>query len=191
MTKSNRVLLSLTLALALAAAGPSAAADGDGRTPPPAWYLEHVEFLARDGGVFHADNSRYRSDQEPWDAYGLAWEKGPSGLTLRGQLFSLRDGADAGTNWEFFVFWHPVEAKAYIYQVGGDGTLGVGTLEPPGPDGTQRSEQTFFGMDGTTTRIAHRSRDHGDTHSAESFHWVDGAWQPRRSYEWKRVRPAP
>jgi hypothetical protein len=181
-----RSLVPPTLVLTLFSPSLSAAESG-APEPPPRWYLEHLDFLARDGGVFHTDNSRYRSADEPWEAYGLSWEKGPSRQTLRGRLFGLRGGEDAGTFWELFVFWHPQDRKAYIYQVGGDGTLGRGTLEPPDEDGTQRSEQTFYHVGGATTRIAHLTRDRGETHETESFDWVEGAWTPRRSYTWLRV----
>lgn len=179
-----------TAALLAAAACALLGAGEQGRAvPAPDWYWEHNEFLTRDGGVFHADNSAYRSESEPWDAYGLSWEKGPSGQSLRGRLFGLRDGKDAATFWEFYVFWHPGEGKAYMYQVGLDGTLGTGTLEPPGADGKQRSEQTFHNVDGSTARVAHLALNRGDTHSTESFHWGDGAWKPRRTYVWKRASP--
>jgi hypothetical protein len=119
----------------------------------------------------------------------MAWEKGPSRQTLRGRLFGIRDGKDVGTFWDFHVFWHPGEGKAFISQVGADGTLGMGTLEPPSADGSARSEATIYSVDGTTTRIAHVVRNRGDIHAGESFDWVDGTWQPRRSYVWHRVAP--
>lgn len=123
--------------LVAAAAALAAAGEQEKATPAPDWYREHNDFLARDGGDFHTDNSAYRSENEPWDAYGLSWEKGPSGQSLRGRLFGLRDGKDAATFWEFFVFWHPSEGNAFIYQIGRDGTVGIGTLEPPRADGKQ------------------------------------------------------
>jgi len=179
-----------TLALAVLLAPIAAPALAQGDASPPAWYREHNEFMTRGGGVFHTDNSRHRSATEPWDQYGLAWEKGPSGQTVHGRLFGLRDGVDGGTFWEFWVYWHPGDGKAYIVQVGGDGTLGVGTLEPPGANGKARSEATFHHPDGTSTRVAHEVENAGDTHATASFDWVDGAWQPRRTYVWTRVGAA-
>jgi len=180
--------LQMTVALLWIAAVALAAGEEGMAAPPADWYLEHNDFLARDGGIFHADNSAYRSEDEPWDTYGLAWEKGPSGQTLRGRLFALRDGEDAGTFFEYFIFWHPAERKAFIYQVSGDGTLGVAELEPPAADGTQRTEASFSGPDGSSSRVAHVARSQGDTHSTESFDWVDGTWKPRRTYLWHRVQ---
>lgn len=75
-----------------------------------------------------------------------------------------------------------------MYQVGGDGTLGVGTLEPPAEDGSQRSEAIFHRPDGGSSRVAHDIRNRGDVHATASFDWVDGAWKPRRTYVWHRVR---
>ena len=50
-----------------------------------------------------------------------------------------------------------------------------------------KSEQTFFQADGTTTRSGHQSHfADPDTYVTESFDIVDGAWEPRRKYVWKR-----
>ena len=186
MTPANAFAAFAAAVSILVAAYPAHGDEGRAGAPP-AWYHERNDFLTRDGGVFHTDNSAYRSENEPWVAYGLEWEKGPSRQTLRGRLFGIHDGKDAGTFWDFHVFWHPGEGKAFISQVGADGTLGMGILEPPGADGAARSEATMYFVDGTTTRIAHVVRNHGDIHATESFDRVDGAWQPRRSYVWRRV----
>lgn len=180
-------LVCIAALLSAVIATPVARGEGGG-APPPDWFQEHNEFLSRDGGVFHTDNTAYRSEDEPWETYGLAWEKGPSRQTLRGRLFALRDGKDVGTFFEYFAFWHPGEGKAYIYQVSGDGTLGVGTLDPPAADGTQRSEAVFFGPDGSSWRVAHVARNKGETHHTESFDWADETWKPRRTYVWHRVK---
>jgi len=185
MSKAPIRRLPRTAVLLFAVAALPAAAQEESAAPPD-WYLQHNDFLARDGGVFHAENP-HRSEAEPWEAYGLAWEKGPSGKTLRGRLFGLRDGEDAATFWEFFVYWHPGDRKAYVQQVGGDGTVGSATLEPLEEAGTYRSEATFFNLDGSTARIAHVSRDGGDAHATESFRWADGSWEPMRSYVWRRM----
>lgn len=175
--------------------GPAAGALPEARapgsvdvSPPPTWFLEHNDFLTRDGGVFHTDNGAWVSEAEPWEAYGLAWEKGPSGMTVRGRLFAIRDGVDAGTFWEFFVYWDPHEGRAHMRQVGGDATLGKGVLEPPAPDGSQRSEEAFLHLDGSVRRLAHVVHNAGDVHETASFDWVDGGWVPRRTYVWHRVR---
>jgi hypothetical protein len=183
-TSVRPLILILTLSLTAFPTHGQDAAPG----APPEWYLEHNEFLTRDGGIFHTDNSAYKSEGEPWEAYGLAWEKGPSGLAVRGRLFGLRDGRDAGTFWEFFVYWHPAEGRAYMMQIGGGGALGVGTLEPPREDGSHRSEQTFHSPAGDVTRVAHEIRNQGDVHDTRSFDWAEGEWTPRRHYVWHRVQ---
>jgi hypothetical protein len=194
MRSTTKLLFSLGLVLILGtglavSTGTAAGAADPDDDAPPAWFLEHNEFLARDGGVFHADNSEYRSEAEPWDAYGLAWEEGPTRNTLHGRLFGLRDGADVATFWDFFIFWHPGERQAYIYQVGNDGALGVATLDPPGPDGATRSEGVLYRVDGSTPpRIAHDARNHDEIHDTQSFDWIEGVWKPRRAYTWKRVK---
>ena len=155
--------------------------------PLPEWFLEHNDFMARDGGRFETSNADYQSEQEPWEAYGMVWEKGPTGHTVRGRLFGIRDGQDTAPFWEFYVYWHPGEGAARILQVNSAGTAGLGTIDPPDENGAHRMDQTFHNPDGTTMRMGHITANTGDTHDTQSLRWVEGEWQPNRHYLWKRV----
>lgn len=108
---------------------------------------------------------------------------------MTGRLFALRDGAEAGTLWEFRIFWHPGEERAYVYQFGSGGALGVGSMTPPDADGTMVLEQTFYMPDGSRRRVRHESRTVGDRESGQSFNWVNGGWAPGRNYVWIRQDP--
>ena len=64
----------LIAALAALAFGSVAAAQDEAPTGAavPDWYVEHVDYMTRDGGRWVADNSEYRSDEETADAYVIA-----------------------------------------------------------------------------------------------------------------------
>jgi hypothetical protein len=105
-----------------------------------------------------------------------------------GRLFSLRDGQELATHWEFRMFWHPLDQEAKAYQFGVDGTVGWGVAAPGPHDNSSIFEQTFASPDGTVNRVRHETRTDGDIETGHSFNWVDGEWQPRRSYTWLRQR---
>lgn len=153
---------------------------------PPEWFVEHNAFLSQKGGRWIADNSAYKSEDEPFDAYGLEWKPGLGDKTLTGRLFGLQDGKDIGTFWEFRVLWHPGEGRAYVHQFGSDGTYGTGTVEHAG-EGKVQITQDFYGPDGTRSRLRHDST-HGPgewVHDQSYGLAEDGTWVERRAYEWK------
>jgi len=150
----------------------------------PDWFLQDIETKTRGSGIWITDNSAYREEDGGIEAYGIEWKKGIGGMSVVGRLFSLRDGEELATHWEFRSFWHPVEKVAKAYQFGADGTLGQGDAHP-GPDpGSMIVEQTFAAPDGTVTRIRHETRTEGDHETGRSLNWIDGQWQPRRTYTW-------
>jgi len=152
----------------------------------PQWFIESMEEATAGTGRWIADNEAYQSDDEPWDAYGLEWTWGIGNKSLKGRLFVLQDGEDRGTIWEFRQIWHPGEQKAYLYQYGSDGTVGIGTLRHLGGDKTE-SVQNFVSPDGSTFQVGHRSEQKdGEDHSRSFNILEDGTWEARRSYVWKR-----
>jgi len=151
---------------------------------PPAWFRRHLEGLARGTGRWTADNSAFKSEGEPWEAYGMEWTWGLARQTVKGRLYAIKDGKEVGSLFEYRVLWHPGDRKAMIFQYGSDGTYGWGVIEPDGENGTV-VEQTFFGPDGGTTRVKHTDVLTGDSRVAQSFDWTDGTWKPRRLYRFK------
>ena len=163
-------------------AGIATAADS-----APAWFRRHLENLTSGSGRWTADNSAFRSQGEPWDAYGLEWTWGLGRQSVKGRLYAIKDGKEVGSFFEYRLLWHPGERKAMLFQYGSDGTYGLGVIEPDGANGTA-VEQTFYQPDGGTTRVKHTDRHIGEVRVVRSFDWVNGAWHPRRVYHWKRVR---
>jgi hypothetical protein len=167
-----------------AGAGSADAAVSATAAPIPAEVLASWTKLA---GTWIADNSEYRSEQEPFDAYGLDWQPGLDGTTLTGRLYGLTDGREVATFWEFRDFWHPGDRQVISTQFGMGGTYGAGPHTIRG-DGTSEMLQTFYSpAAGTVTRIGHRSELRGTEHVTRSFDvQPDGGWVPRRVYTWHK-----
>lgn len=183
----HRTSLSLTLLFLLigVAAQPDASVAQDNSAIPD-WFTQHMEEMTQGNGRWIADNAAYKSDAEPYDAYGLEWTWGIGQKSLTGRLFAMQDDEELGTIWKFREVWHPGEQQVYLYQYGSDGTFGVGTVHLS-EGNIRQSDQTFFNPDGTTFRSGHRMEIVGDEQRAQSFNIMpDGTWQERRSYVWKR-----
>ncbi len=160
-----------------------------GQAEPPAWFHRHMEFITQEGGRWVADNSTYRNDDEPFDAYGIEWSWGLGKKGLTGRLFGLQAGKEVATFWEFRIFWHPGEGKVQVYQFGGDGTVGAGTMNSAG-EGKTRIEQVFFYPDGRSAPVAHDSSDTPEkTHVTKSYNGTaEGSWKDDRLYTWRLAK---
>ena len=152
---------------------------------PPGWFAEEIKALTAEGGRWVADNSAYKSGDEPFDAYVIEWKAGFDGLTMTGRLFGIKDGVETPAFWEFRQYWHPGRAAAVLDQFGWGGAVGSGMMVRA-TDGVTVTDQTFFQLDGTARREGHRShfRD-GETHVTQSFDIAGDTWTPRRTYVWK------
>lgn len=164
----------------------TANAAAEDTAKPPQWFLDDISAITADGGRWVADNSAYKSENEPFDAYGIEWSSGFNGITMSGRLFGIRDGKETANFWEFRQYWHPGRKQGILEQFGWGGMVGIGVIEP-GENGETISAQEFFSADGTRKHAGHKSRfPDADTHESESFDIVDGEWVARRQYIWKR-----
>lgn len=171
--------------LTLAAAGALARGLGAPSAEPPAWYFDHLQEQMRHGGRRVADNAEYQSAAEPFDAYGIEWSWGIGRRTLRGRLFALQNGIEAGDQWEMHTAWHPGEGEARAYQFGADGTFVTGWIRPLGGGGFE-IEQTAYAPDGSTRETRHESfamPDGGEV-GASFRRGSAGEWVEDRSYTW-------
>jgi hypothetical protein len=179
-------LLLIAACLALAAcATPSQAQPAH---TMPEWWIAHVDFISRDGGLWVAPNPANEDDDanQP-DAFAMHWRAENGDHVLVGRLYGLEDGQETQTFWTFREFWHPGERKAYLHQWGGDGIYGVGEVTMQG----NRSElvQIFWLPDGRAWRDGHRTLEDGDTYVTDQFLIDDaGTWTPNGGYVWRRVR---
>lgn len=149
----------------------------------PAWAMDHMTRMI---GRWVTSNAAYQSEEEPYDAYGMEWAWGLGQQSMTGRLFGLQEGKEVGTFWEFRVFWHPGEQQLKMMQFGGNGTVGVGSIEDRGEHKTE-ALQTFYAPDGSASRIGHREELMDGERHAHSFD-VDenGVWTARRSYVWQK-----
>jgi len=150
----------------------------------PDWVRGEWEFLVRGSGTWIADNSAFKSDNNPYDAFGIHWEYGLGKKSLKGRLYGIIDEKDIGTFWEFRIFYHPQEKQVIAMQFGSDGTYGVGPQKSIGGDTTEMWQE-FFNPDGTSSKVGHRAKSEGNNHITDAFNIdKDGVWTKRRSYTW-------
>lgn len=178
------VLLVAFLALPGMASGQSPAAPPARAEAIPQAVIDQ---WARLVGTWVTDNSAYKSDDNPYDGFGLEWSWGLGERSLVGRLYGIVDGRDVATFWEFREFWHPGDARLVAMQFGAGGAVGSGWHDI-GEGGTSEMLQTFYyPAAGTVEQVGHRSTLEGDRHVTASFSVAaDGTWTPRRTYTWYR-----
>lgn len=178
----NKIMI---MGLLLAVPAIANADDEKAVEPAPQWYLAEIQKLSAGSGRWVADNSAYQTDTEPYESYVTEWVASFDGTTLRGRLFGIVQGEETPNFWEFRQYWHPGRAEVVIEQFGGQGAVGIGTMQMD--NGKIRSDQSFWFPGGSTTRTGHISFfDDATTHVTESFDIVDDDWIPRRKYTWER-----
>lgn len=177
----------ITRKLAIPAALILSWCTGAAADPAPTWFHEHIAELTADSGVWLADNSAYQSEQEPADHYALHWRYGIGKQSAIGRLYSLVDGKEAGTHWEFRLFWHPAEDQALLLQYGAGGAVLEGPMRIEA-DGSERLQQTMHMPDGSRMEVGHRTtHPEAGVQIGSSFDIdAEGNWKPRRSYTWRR-----
>jgi len=181
--------LLLCVVLLVAAPDIGFAQDSETPTAAPEWFIREIATLTAGSGRWIADNSEYKSEQEPFEAYGTEWVASFDGTTMTGRLFGIKDGKETVNFWEFRQYWHPGRGEAVVEQFGWGGTVGVGTAWKDGDE--TRSDQSFFTPGGGVSRTGHVSRfSDDDTHVTESFDIADDVWTARRSYTWHRAPKA-
>lgn len=149
----------------------------------PAWYLEEIALLTAGSARWVTDNSRYRSDEEPFDAYVTEWAAGFGGTTLTGRLYGLQGDEASVDFWEFRQYWHPGLQQVVVEQFGWGSRVGLGTAWREGD--VTHSRQTFYAADGSSGEQGHRSTfPEADTHITESFDIEGDTWTSRRTYTW-------
>lgn len=178
-----RVLAVLLLGVG-AMARVSHAQEGAG---PPEWFRQHLAYLAAGDGTWLADNSGFKSDDEPYESYEVVYAWGAGRQTASGAMRAYRNGKRTGVIWEYRVFWDPSTRRVVLQQWGFGGAYGVGETRQV-DERTLRTEQVFHGPDGSGSRGAHDWIMDGPLqHTTRSFDFENGAWKPTRTYVWKRA----
>lgn len=156
---------------------------------PPKWLTDHFAFMTEGSGRWIADNSPFKSENEPFDEYGTEWKWGVGKQSIMGRLFALRDKKEVATFWEFRVFWHPEKRKAFIQQFGAGGAFGVGEMRviESGDSSLNVTEQDFYIPGGTDYLEMHHLIERKGEHETKSFQLEKGSWKLQRTYIWKKV----
>ena len=179
----------LIAALAAIAFGSAAEAQDDAPTGAvvPDWYVEHVDYMTRDGGRWVADNAEFRSDEETADAYVIVFRPEFGGTSMSARLFGVAGGEESVDFWHFNGFWDPVAQEAVLMQTGWGGGLGVGPTWQV-DENTIRSEQVFSSPGGPVRTEAHIFIITGpDEHVTRTERRAgDGEWTQGRTYTWVR-----
>lgn len=178
-------VVALLAALLAGPPAPAVAGEDEPGGGPPQWFRDELAFMVQGSGRWITDNAPYKSEAEPYDEYGMEWKYGLGKISMKGRLFGLVDGKEVATFWEFRSYWHPGEKKVHVFQIGGHGVVGTGTMESEGP-GKTRVSQTFFNPDGSSNVLGHLSEDRGKEHITQSYNITPGGeWKERRRYVWR------
>jgi hypothetical protein len=149
--------------------------------PVPEWYFKNISAQV---GVWVADNSEFKSNDEPYDVYAIEWEWGPLKNNIYGKLYGIKDSAEVATFWEFHQYWDRQLGEAVVVQIGWSNTIGKGVLIPLANneldlvqtfvfgDGTQRQERHLYEMPDENTQIT------------TSFSQEGKEWKKKRTYTW-------
>jgi ketosteroid isomerase-like protein len=155
---------------------------------PPDWFLNEIAALTAEDGRWVADNSPYKSEQEPYDFYVTEWRSSFNGTTMTGRLYGILDGEQTPDFWEFRQYWHPGRQEGIVEQFGWGGAVGIGTIRHEA--GVSKSEQMFYSNERSPNRTGHVSHfSDRDTYVTKSF-TIDAEdnWLSQREYAWQRAR---
>ncbi|MCB0668951.1 MAG: hypothetical protein KDC80_24170 [Saprospiraceae bacterium] len=156
------------------------------RDTVPEWIRKNWAHRTEGDGIWIADNTPFKSEQEPYDAYGQQWQYGLGDSYLRGRLFCMQDEKDIGTVWDFIEYWDPEAGELKVLQIGRDGTTGQGTIEQNEENQT-KSLQTFTSPSGHSFVSGHIVELKDGEQKTQSYHVENEKWVQNRQYIWKRV----
>lgn len=141
----------------------------------PDWYLN---YLKSNIGTWIADNTKNVSEQDPYIAYGIAWEWGIGKTSITARLYGVLESGVEKDFWEFRQYWDNVNRKGVIVQYGNWGVVGIGDVKQT-KDGIFETIQVFSLTDGRTWDVKHiiEIEDSQFTSTAydkdESGNWVN------------------
>jgi hypothetical protein len=144
--------------------------------------LKHFESQV---GIWKADNSAYKNENEPITAYVIEWRFGELENSIYGKLYGLIDTSNVGTFWEFHQYWNPIEKKIEILQIGSNGAIGIGFLNVIS-DNKYELIQLFIDNEGVKRREKHiYIKPNNYTEMTTSFEESNSQiWIQKRTYSW-------
>jgi hypothetical protein len=108
--------------------------------------------------------------------------------SVYGKLYGLIDSINVGTFWEFHQYWNPNTSRVEFIQIGGDGSIGYGSL-------TQLNSSEYeliqlFTNTKNETRYEKHSylKPNANTEITSSFEQDKaGNWIKKRTYTWVKL----
>lgn len=146
----------------------------------PQWFLND---LAENVGVWNADNSEFKSVEEPYDSYEIEWTWGIGRNSIVGRMYAYTDGEKSEDFWEFRQYWDGESQKAVVVQYGTSGVVGFGHMSLKSR-GYIELVQTFSLTNGSTWKEKHLSKNENGKLTTQTFVFKNKQWEKRRFYEW-------
>ncbi len=148
----------------------------------PDSFLQEIE---SEIGIWIGDNSKYKSDQEPFEAYAIEWSWGINKKSLVGKLYGIQDGVNSNPFWEFRKYWDAEKKAPIVMQFGADGTVGIGASTKINENESELL-QIFTSPNGSQNKIGHKTKIIDSLSHTGSSYLVNeqGEWTENRSYLW-------
>ncbi len=148
------------------------------------WFLQDLE---KNIGSWEADNSQYKSEDEPQEKYIMQWQWGIGKTSMTGRMYGIINGKETPNYWEFRHYWDNANNKAMLVQYGNAGVIGLGELILQ-KDGSIQTIQKFSVPSGRNWSTKHSITNDGKTSLTTSFDKnKQGQWIKNRSYLWHKV----
>lgn len=145
--------------------------------------------MSRQVGTWHADNSRYLTQVEPYTEYAIQWQWGLDQSSLDGRLYGLIDGQATADFWTYKLYWDPEQQQARLLQFGFGGRLADGFIRPA-EHGQMEIILTHSAPQQATFKGRHMQLLTPDGLLSTSFRQdASGQWRGQRSYTWIRQPP--
>lgn len=192
LPRNSWLLVVLAVPSLAVAAQTSTLADRGRESGERAMFQQYIDALTAGTGVWVASNAEYQSEEEPFDAYKLAWRKGIGDRSAYGRMTSLRGLEESDAIWEMRLYWHSGEKQARIMQFSSSGIFTDGPVTITGTNGDSTVEwvQTFYPPGDEPFRVRQVVNVGEYMQHAETFRHAEDGWSPNRSYEWHRRRVA-
>lgn len=154
-------------------------------TAIPSWFVEEMETQI---GVWHADNSAYKSDNEPMESYAIEWRWNETKSGLKGKLYGFVNGNKTPVFWDFMMYWDFKQQAGVLFQIGINGTTGYGHFSYNEDRSESKIDQEFSMPNGKTYHEGHITKIMNEAeHIGSSFDISEAnEWAKKRTYIWKR-----
>ena len=147
----------------------------------PTWFIDNMKNSI---GEWKADNSKYKSKNEPITSYSMEWKWSFNKKSIDGTLYGFIGDKKIGPFWKFKQYWDLNASKGAVVQYGADGTIGIGNIENTGLN-KSKTIQTFTNPKGISRLEGHVSKINKNSFTSTSFEIdKENKWNQKRTYKW-------